>query len=47
MVSPQHASGIMVSRIATNSEGIWTSDRHFERQKEIRVYKVEELLEMV
>ncbi|MFA5246278.1 MAG: PIN domain-containing protein [Candidatus Micrarchaeia archaeon] len=33
--------------LATNSEGIWSFDRHFERQSTIRVFKVDELLEMV
>lgn len=33
--------------LATGSDGIWSFDRHFERQSTIRVFKIEELLEMV
>jgi len=39
-------SQFVAACLATNSEGIWTFDRHFEKQDKIRVFKLEELLEI-
>lgn len=40
-------SPILACALAIPNDGIWTEDKHFKRQKKVRVWKTEQLLDYI